>query len=72
MKVNRAGKQTKAYWRSSAKKQAEWEKATLVLESEKAFGIHAITQQRLQGFAAGWVAGVRWAKQDAKKKAQKK
>lgn len=59
MNINRAGRQTKAYWRS----QWDYERK---LENEKREYVQI--QEMLQGHAAGWIAGVAWAKRERKKK----
>jgi hypothetical protein len=64
MIVSRAGKQMKAYWRSQEHWREKWEAEKSVLDDEKAYGQYQITNQRLQGHAAGWIAGVAWAKRN--------
>lgn len=66
MKVSRAGKHTKAFWRSQERCRARWEAEKPITESEKAYGQYLRTIERLQGHAAGWIAGVAWARRQRK------
>lgn len=59
MNVNRAGNQTKAYWRSQERYERQ-------LQKEKR--LYVVIQEMLQGHAAGWIAGVAWAKRKQKLK----
>jgi len=68
MNVNRAGKQQQAYWRSEAKCQKLWESEKPVTDSQKAYGQYFRICERVQGFAAGWLAGVAWARRSRKEK----
>ncbi len=60
MNIQRAGKQTKAYWRSQEKYRAKWMAEEPITDSEKNYGQHLRTCERLQGHAAGWIDGVNW------------
>ena len=58
VRVSRAGKQHKAFWRSERRLAAK----------AKAQGCeHAELQAAIRGHAAGWVAGVAWAKRQPSK-----
>jgi hypothetical protein len=52
MNINRAGKQQKACWKNERRLEAKW----------------SDVQKMLQGHAAGWLAGVAWAKRNIKSK----
>lgn len=56
MNINRAGKQQKACWRSEKRLHDRW---VLKIKWQE-------LQRMLQGHAAGWIAGVRWAKKQKK------
>lgn len=60
MKSSRAGKQTRAYWRMQEKRRKAWLAETPVTETANACGQHFLTEERLQGHAAGWIDGVNW------------
>jgi hypothetical protein len=64
MNINRAGKQTKAYWRSEQRHQEAWESEQPMTDAARSYGAYLIAQERVQGFAAGWIAGVAWAKRE--------
>jgi len=66
--INRAGRQTKAYWRSEQANRKRWMAEKPITGPEKTYGQFLRTEERLQGHAAGWIAGVRWAKAEAKRK----
>ena len=68
MNVNRVGKQTKAYWRSQENHKKGWESEKPVTDSQKAYGQYFRICERVQGFAAGWIAGVSWARRNRKEK----
>jgi hypothetical protein len=61
-------KETKAYWRAQNKRQTVWEKETPITSEDITYGTYQITQQRLQGHAAGWIDGANWVKRQMKKK----
>jgi len=67
MNINRAGKQQKAYWRGEERWRKEWESEEQLTEADKQYGVHQITQQRLRGYATGWLDGVAWAKRNQRK-----
>jgi hypothetical protein len=68
MDINRAGKQQKAHWRNQEYWRVRWEAEQPITDAEKAYGQYLRTQERLQGHAAGWIAGVAWAKRNLKAK----
>lgn len=57
MNIHKAGKQTKAFWRSEARFKALWEKEPTD---------YATLQSMLRGHAAGWTAGVAWERRNQK------
>jgi hypothetical protein len=59
MNINRAGKQQKACWRSEARCEAHWSKEPTD---------YVTLQSMMRGHAAGWIAGVAWAKKNIKAK----
>jgi len=65
MNINRAGKQQKAFWRS------EEALADRLTNEKNDLGVPTCSYQMvlaaLRGHAAGWIAGVRWAKINAQK-----
>jgi hypothetical protein len=67
VKTSRAGKQTKAYWRSEAHHYQQWRKEEPITIDDKNYGQHLIAVQRVHGFATGWIAGVAWARRQTKK-----
>lgn len=67
MNINRAGKQTKAYWRAEQRHREKWEAETPQTPDAKAYGAYQIANERNQGFAAGWIAGVAWAKRQLRR-----
>lgn len=67
MNVTRAGKQTKAFWRSENRNREKWQKEKPITLDQKTFGQYQRTIERLQGHAAGWIAGVAWAKRSLKR-----
>lgn len=72
MKITRASKETKAFWRSERKLRRQYEAEKPVTKAEKAYGQYRRTCERLWGHAAGWVAGVAWARRNLKIKAARK
>ncbi len=58
MNIARAGKHTKAFWRSEASFEALWAKETID---------YATLQAMKRGLAAGWKAGVAWARRNKNK-----
>lgn len=68
VKISTAGKQTKAFWRSEEWLRRKWEAEKPVTKPEKAYGQYLRTCERLQGHAAGWIAGVAWARRNLKAK----
>jgi hypothetical protein len=64
--MNRTSKQNAAFWRSQNKLREKWEAERPITEPEKAYGQYLRTCERLQGHAAGWIAGVAWAKRNAR------
>jgi hypothetical protein len=58
MSVQQAGKQTKAFWRSAARLEAR-------LAKEQTD--YVTLQAALRAHAAGWLAGVAWARRNSKK-----
>lgn len=66
MNINRAGKQQKAYWRNQEYWRVRWEAEHPDTEPARQFGAYQIACQRLQGHAAGWIAGVAWARRNQK------
>lgn len=66
----RAGTQDRAYWRAEYKHQQEWMAESPITGNDKDYGAWLICQQRIHGFAAGWIAGVARAKrQELKRRA---
>lgn len=60
--VSRAGKQTRAYWRSEQRHVEKTGKDPLyVVPSGTPYHFE---QERRRSFASGWLAGVRWAKRN--------
>jgi hypothetical protein len=72
MNVDRAGKQTKAFWRSEQRHREKWEAEKPITPGQKAYGQYLRTVERLQGHAAGWIAGVAWLKREMMKKQKAK
>ena len=68
MNINRAGKQQKAYWRNQEYWRVRWEAEMPGTEADRQIGAYQIAVQRLHGHAAGWIAGVAWAKRNLKAK----
>lgn len=68
MNINRAGKQQKACWRNQEYWRVRWEAEMPATESARQFGAYQIACQRIQGHAAGWIAGVAWAGRNQKAK----
>jgi hypothetical protein len=66
MDINRAGKQQQAYWRNQEYWRVRWEAEQPSTDAEKAYGQYLRTVERLQGHAAGWLAGVAWARRNMK------
>jgi hypothetical protein len=66
MNINRAGKQTKAFWRSQAKNQKKWEAEIPTTDAQKEYGQYLRTMERVQGHAAGWIDGVNWMRRQKK------
>lgn len=64
MNINRAGKQTKAFWRSQDKNRTKWLAEAPVTKAEEAYGQWLRTSERMQGHAAGWIDGVAWARRN--------
>ena len=60
--------QNQAYQRASIRHQEKWLKEKPITEPEKGYGQYLRTMERNQGFACGWIAGVAWAKRQAKEK----
>ena len=58
MNIKRAGKQQQAFWRSEARNEERWRKENHSFPER---------QKMLQGHAAGWIAGVAWAKRQKPK-----
>ena len=57
MNISRAGKQERAFWRSSDSHQTIWERESKDYQ-------RLMNMQR--AFAAGWMAGVAWARRNQK------
>lgn len=68
MNAKKAGKQDKAYWRNQEYWRVRWQGEIPNTKSAKAYGAFNIACERIQGHAAGWIAGVAWSKRQAKKR----
>lgn len=71
MDIRRAGRQTKAFWRSQEKNRRLWQAEKPVTDAEKAYGQYLRTCERLQGHAAGWIDGVNWARREQRPDAER-
>lgn len=66
MRISRAGKHTKAFWRISNSQQEKWLNELPITPSEIEYGQYKRTMDRMQGFAAGWIAAIAWERRRAK------
>lgn len=59
MNIDKAGKQTRAFWRLESKQLDRWAKDGLN---------YPIRMHMIRGLAAGWIAGVAWQKRNQRAK----
>jgi cupin superfamily acireductone dioxygenase involved in methionine salvage len=65
VQISRAGKQQKAFWRAEEREAARCMKDPLMVVPANT--PHHFDCERRRSFAAGWIAGVNWAKRNANK-----
>lgn len=65
--IRSASRKTKAYWRAEQRHRALWEKERHQTDAARAYGSYLIAQERVQGFAAGWEAGIAWARREQRR-----
>lgn len=67
MNINKAGRQEKAYWRGEQRQTDRWEKELANAAAMDSITPYGIIQERLMGYATGWIDGVNWLKRQQKK-----
>jgi len=60
--MNKPSKLDLAWRRFENRMRRKWESEKPVTAGEKAYGQYLRTCERIQGAAAGWIAGVNWAR----------